>query len=166
MVRLKVPGILGRLGLTYEAAAARNPGLIWCSISGFGQDGPYRARPAYDMIVQAISGGMSLTGEPDRDAVRAGIPIGDLSAGMYGVIGVLAALQERHATGKGRQVDISMLDCQVSMLSYQAAYYLHSGKVPGRQGAGHDSIPTYRSFQAKGNTGLVITANTELSGPR
>ena len=155
------PGVLARLGLTYAAAAARNPGLIWCSISGFGQDGPYRDRPAYDMIVQAMSGGMSLTGEPGRPAVRAGIPIGDLAAGMYGVIGVLAALQERHATGKGRQVDISMLDCQVAMLSYQAAYYLHSGTVPGRQGAGHDSIPTYRSFEAANHTGLVITANTE-----
>ncbi len=155
------PGVLDRLGLGYADLSARNPGLIWCAISGFGQDGPYRDRPAYDMIVQAISGGMSLTGEPGRAAVRAGIPIGDLAAGMYGTIGVLAALEERHRTGRGRLVDISMLDCQVSMLTYQAAYYLHSGQVPGRQGRGHDSIPTYRSFAAADGTELVITANTE-----
>ncbi len=155
------PGVLDRLGLNYDDLSARHPGLIWCAISGFGQDGPYRDRPAYDMIVQAISGGMSLTGEPGRAAVRAGIPIGDLAAGMYGTIGVLAALEERHRTGKGRLIDISMLDCQVSMLTYQAAYHLNSGTVPGRQGSGHDSIPTYRSFTAANDTGLVITANTE-----
>lgn len=155
------PGVMARLGLTYQDLASRNPGLIWCSISGFGQDGPYRDRPAYDMIVQAMSGAMSLTGEKGRVAVRAGVPIGDLAAGMYGVIGTLAALEERHRTGRGRVVDISMLDCQASLLTYQAAYYLHSGLVPNRQGSGHDSIPTYRSFTCKGGTELVITANTE-----
>jgi CoA:oxalate CoA-transferase len=111
--------------------------------------------------VQAMSGGMSLTGEPDGTSVRAGLPIGDLCAGMYGLIGGLAALDERRRTGKGRFVDISMLDCQVAMLTYQAAYYLQSGEVPGRQGAGHASIPTYRAFAAGNGTGLVITANTE-----
>ncbi|MHA1107598.1 MAG: CaiB/BaiF CoA transferase family protein [Alphaproteobacteria bacterium] len=155
------PGVLDRLGLTWDDLSARHPGLIWCAISGFGQDGPYRDRPAYDMIVQALSGGMSLTGEPGGKAVRAGIPIGDLAAGMYGTIGVLAALEERHRTGKGQLIDISMLDCQVSMLTYQAAYHLNSGVVPGRQGSGHDSIPTYRSFAAANDTELVITANTE-----
>ena len=155
------PGVMARLGLTYQDLASRNPGLIWCSVSGFGQDGPYRDRPAYDMIVQAISGAMSLTGEKGRVAVRAGVPIGDLTAGMYGVIGTLAALEERHRTGRGRVVDIAMLDCQASLLTYQAAYYLHSGRVPERQGSGHDSIPTYRSFAGKGGAELVITANTE-----
>ena len=155
------PGILQKLGLSYEDLAERNPGLIWCSISGFGQDGPDRDRPAYDMIVQALSGGMSMTGEPGRPAVRAGIPIGDLSAGMYGVIGSLAALEERRRSGKGQFIDISMLDCQVSMLCYQAAYFLKSDKNPGRQGRGHDSIPTYRSFACANDTELVITANTE-----
>ena len=125
------PGVLQKLGLSYDDLAARHPGLIWCAISGFGQDGPDRDRPAYDMIVQALSGGMSMTGEPGRPAVRAGIPIGDLSAGMYGVIGSLAALEERRRSGKGQFIDISMLDCQVSMLCYQAAYYLASGNVPG-----------------------------------
>jgi crotonobetainyl-CoA:carnitine CoA-transferase CaiB-like acyl-CoA transferase len=155
------PGVLDRLGLTFDDLSRRNPGLIWASISGFGQDGPYRDRPAYDMIVQAMSGGMSLTGEPGRTAVRAGIPLGDLSAGMYAAIGSLAALEERRRTGKGKFIDISMLDCQVAMLTYQAAYHLHSGEVPGRQGSGHESIPTYRSFAAANQTELVITANTE-----
>jgi crotonobetainyl-CoA:carnitine CoA-transferase CaiB-like acyl-CoA transferase len=155
------PGVLDRLGLTYDDLRTRNPGLIWASISGFGQDGPYKNRPAYDMIVQAMSGGMSLTGEPGRAPVRAGIPLGDLSAGMYAAIGSLAALEERRQTGKGKFIDISMLDCQVAMLTYQAAYHLHSGDVPGRQGSGHASIPTYRSFATANDTGLVITANTE-----
>lgn len=155
------PGVLERLGLTYEDLAKRNPGLIWASISGFGHTGPDRDRPAYDMIVQAISGGMGMTGEPGRPAVRSGIPMGDLSAGMYAVIGALAALEERRRSGKGQHIDISMLDCQVSMLCYQASYYLHSGKNPGRQGWGHDSIPTYRGFNCANETSLVITANTE-----
>ena len=155
------PGVLDRLGLVYEELASENEGLIWCSISGFGRNGPDRDRPAYDMIVQALSGGMSMTGEPGEPAVRAGIPIGDLCAGMYGTIGVLAALEARRRTGKGRLVDIAMLDCQVAMLCYQAAYFLHSGNEPGRQGRGHASIPTYRSFDAGNGTELVITANTE-----
>ena len=155
------PGVLDRLGLGYAALSADNPRLIWASISGFGQTGPYRDRPAYDMIVQAMSGGMSLTGETDGAPVRAGIPLGDLSAGMYAAIGTLAALEERHRTGRGKWIDISMLDCQVAMLTYQAAYYLHSGDVPGRQGRGHESIPTYRSFAAANDSQLVICANTE-----
>ncbi|MBM3485114.1 MAG: CoA transferase [Alphaproteobacteria bacterium] len=155
------PGVLDRLGLSYAALSAENPGLVWCAISGFGQDGPDRDRPAYDMIVQALSGGMSLTGELGRPSVRAGIPLGDLSAGMFAVIGGLAALQDRQRSGKGQFVDVAMLDCQVSMLTYQAAYYLHSGQSPGRQGRGHDSIPTYRGFTAAAASELVITANTE-----
>jgi crotonobetainyl-CoA:carnitine CoA-transferase CaiB-like acyl-CoA transferase len=93
--------------------------------------------------------------------VRAGIPVGDLGAGLYASIAVLAALNRRHATGKGDTIDISMLDCQAAMLCYQAAYYMHSGVVPGRQGRGHESIPTYRSFEAKDGIHIVITANTE-----
>ena len=155
------PGVLDRLGLTYEDLSKRNPGLIWASISGFGQTGKDRDRPAYDMIAQAISGGMGMTGEPGRSAVRSGIPLGDLSAGMYAVIGALAAVEERRSSGKGQYIDISMLDCQVSMLCYQAAYYLHSGNNPGRQGWGHDSIPTYRGFNCANGSSLVITANTE-----
>jgi crotonobetainyl-CoA:carnitine CoA-transferase CaiB-like acyl-CoA transferase len=155
------PGVLDRLGLSPEDLRKQKPALVWCSISGFGQDGPYRDKPAYDMIVQALSGGMSLTGEPGRGAVRAGVPIGDIAAGLYGVIGILAALTRRDRTGEGDVVDISMLDCQAAMLSYQAAYHLHSGHVPGRQGSSHDSIPTYRTFAASDDVEVVVCANTE-----
>jgi len=155
------PGVLDRLGLSVDKLRAEKPELIWCSITGFGQSGPYRDKPAYDMIVQALSGGMSLTGEPGRSAVRAGIPIGDIAAGMYAATAILAALQRRHVTGRGDYIDISMLDCQAAMLSYQGAYYLHSGKVPDRQGTSHDSIPTYRAFTARDGIQIVITANTE-----
>jgi crotonobetainyl-CoA:carnitine CoA-transferase CaiB-like acyl-CoA transferase len=155
------PGVLARLGISSEALRKKKPSLIWCSISGFGQDGPYRDKPAYDMIVQAMSGGMSLTGEEGGTAVRAGIPIGDICAGMYGAIGILAALNRRNSTGLGDYIDISMLDCQAAMLSYQAAYHLHSGETPKRQGAGHDSIPTYRAFPASDDREVVVTANTE-----
>jgi crotonobetainyl-CoA:carnitine CoA-transferase CaiB-like acyl-CoA transferase len=155
------PGILDKLGLSSVELRKADPRLIWCSISGFGQDGPYKDKPAYDMIVQALSGGMSLTGEPGRIAVRAGIPIGDLTAGMYAAIGILGALLKRGQTGEGDTIDISMLDGQVAFLCYQAAYYLFSGKVPGRQGSAHDSIPTYRTFLAKDGREVVVTANTE-----
>ena len=155
------PGVLERLGLSGAALRAQKPALIWCSISGFGQDGPYRNKPAYDMIVQALSGGMSLTGDAGGPPVRAGIPIGDLAAGLYAGVATLAALSRRNRTGEGETIDISMLDCQAAMLSYQAAYYLHSGNVPGRQGRGHESIPTYRSFEAADGIHIVITANTE-----
>lgn len=155
------PGILKRLGLSYEDISTQKPGIVWCCISGFGQDGPYRDRPAYDMIVQAMSGGMSMTGEPDGPPVRSGIPLGDIAAGMYGVIGILAAIAERERTGRGKSIDIAMLDCQVAMLSYQAAYYLASGQAPNRQGRGHDSIPTYRGFTCGDGNDIVITANTE-----
>jgi crotonobetainyl-CoA:carnitine CoA-transferase CaiB-like acyl-CoA transferase len=155
------PGVLDRLGLSADALRKEKPELIWCSISGFGQDGPYRNKPAYDMIIQALSGGMSLTGEEGGAPVRAGIPIADLGAGLYAAIAVLAALNRRHATGKGETIDVSMLDCQAAMLCYQAAYHMHSGVVPGRQGRGHESIPTYRSFACRDGVSIVITANTE-----
>jgi crotonobetainyl-CoA:carnitine CoA-transferase CaiB-like acyl-CoA transferase len=153
--------VLERLGFSAEDLRKEKPSLIWCSISGFGQDGPYRNKPAYDMIVQALSGGMSLTGEEGGAPVRAGIPIADLGAGLYSAVAVLAALNRRHATGKGETIDIAMLDCQAAMLCYQAAYYMHSDVVPGRQGRGHESIPTYRSFACKDGVSVVITANTE-----
>ncbi|MGF6548741.1 CaiB/BaiF CoA transferase family protein [Paraburkholderia youngii] len=155
------PGVMERLGLGEAELRARNPRLVYCSISGFGQTGPDRDLPAYDMIVQAMSGGMSLTGEPGSAPVRAGIPIGDLAAGMYGVMGILAALVERQTSGEGRFVDVSMLDAQIAMLCYQGAYYLMSGEVPEPQGRGHDSIPTYRAFECGDGVSLVVTANTE-----
>jgi len=155
------PGVLDRLGLNAAALRAAYPRLIWCAISGFGQDGPYRDKPAYDMIVQALAGGMSLTGEPGGAPVRAGIPIGDIAAGMYATIAILAALNRRHATGQGETIDISMLDCHAAMLTYQAAYFLHSGQGPGRQGSGHDSIPVYRVFTGGDGNDFVLCALSE-----
>lgn len=155
------PGAIAKYGLGFEALSAVHPRLVYASLSGFGQDGPYRDQPAYDMVVQALSGGMSLTGEPDGRPVRSGIPIGDLAAGLYSVIGITSALEARHRTGLGQYIDVGMLDCQVAMLCYQAAYFLASQKVPGPQGRAHESIPTYRAFTAGDGLDFVICANTD-----
>ena len=155
------PGVPTRLGLDIDALRERNPALIWASITGFGLDGPWAKRPAYDMIVQALSGVMSLTGEPGRPSVRLGIPAGDTVAGLFAAVAINAALAERARTGRGRHVDVAMLDCQLAMLSYQSAYALIGGATPGPQGAGHDSIPTYRAFAARDGRQVVVTANTE-----
>ena len=155
------PGVVKRLGIDYAALRNVNPRIVMCSISGFGQDGPYRDRPAYDIIIQAISGGMSLTGEEGGKPVRAGIPLGDLSAGMFGAISVLAGLAKVNATGEGSYYDVSMMDCQISMLTYQAAYYLISGEVPGLQGRGHRSLTTYRAYLCGDGIEIVVAANSE-----
>lgn len=155
------PGVLARLGLSREEEMKKRPSLIWCSITGFGQDGPARDLPAYDMVVQAASGAMSLTGEEGGRPLRSGLPVGDLAAGLNAVIGVLAALERRRVTGLGDYIDVSMLDCLVSMLNYQASYFLHSGVLPRPQGTGHDSVPTYRTFRCGDGQDLVTTANTE-----
>jgi len=155
------PGVLERLGLELSQIREQHPGLVWASISGFGQDGSMRRRPAYDMIVQALSGVMSLTGERDGASVRLGIPAGDTVAGLYAAIAINAALADRERSGAGRYIDVAMLDCQLAMLSYQSAYSLIGGVTPGHQGAGHDSIPTYRSFLAGDDREFVVTANTD-----
>ncbi|MQA78857.1 MAG: CoA transferase [Streptosporangiales bacterium] len=155
------PGVCARLGLDAERIRADRPDLVWASISGFGQSGPMRDKPAYDMVVQALGGVMSLTGEVGRPAVRLGIPAGDLVAGMYATIGIVSALLDQQRTGVGRVIDVSMLDCQLSMLSYQGVYSLVAGVTPGPQDRGHDSIPTYRSFQGADGREFVVTANTE-----
>ncbi|MFC7766641.1 CaiB/BaiF CoA transferase family protein [Leucobacter soli] len=155
------PGVAARLGLDVEEQRAKRPDLVWASISGFGQVGPWRDRLAYDLIVQALSGVMSLTGHEDGPSSRLGIPAGDLAAGMFAAIGILAALVARGVSGRGRTIDVSMLDGQLSMLSYQAVYAMFAGITPGPQGAGHDSIPTYRAFTAGDGREFVVTANTE-----
>ncbi len=155
------PGVTERLGIDFATVKQYKPNIIYCSITGFGQDGPYRNKPAYDMIVQALSGSMSLTGEKNGDPVRLGVPLGDLAAGLYAVIGTLGALQYRNQTGKGRYIDISMLDCQLPLLSYLGAYYLFSGTIPSPQGREHDSIPTYRAIKSGDGEYVFITANTQ-----
>lgn len=160
------PGVLTRLGIDKHVVTAERPDLVWASISGFGQNGPDRQRPAYDMIVQAMSGVMSLTGHPDQPAARLGVPAGDVVAGMYAAIGVLSALVSRADTGFGRIIDVSMLDSQLGQLSYQSVYTMMTGQAPGRQGAGHDSIPTYRSFRGSDGAEFVVTANTQAMWER
>ena len=155
------PGAMARLGLDYATLKKDFPGLVYCSISGFGQDGPDAQRGALDPIVQAISGGMSLTGEAGGKAVRAGIPIGDICAGMYGATGILAALLRRERTGLGEYVDISMLDVQIAMLGYQGAAYLASGKVPGLQGRTHDSYALAYCVATKDGVDVMIAANAQ-----
>ena len=155
------PGAMARLGLDYATLKKDFPALVYCSISGFGQDGPDAQRGALDPIVQAISGGMSLTGEVGGKAVRAGIPIGDICAGMYAATGILAALLRREKTGQGEYVDISMLDVQIAMLGYQGAAYLHSGKVPGLQGRTHDSYALAYCVSAKDGVDVMIAANAQ-----
>jgi len=154
------PGVIKRLGVDPQEVTAGQPALVWASISGFGQEGPLHDRPAYDMVVQALSGVMSLNGHPGAPAARLGIPAGDVVAGLYAVIGILAALQARQATGRGRVIDVSMLRGQLAMLSYQAVYAHLNGAAPGPQGAAHDSIATYRSFRGGDGRELVVTANT------
>jgi crotonobetainyl-CoA:carnitine CoA-transferase CaiB-like acyl-CoA transferase len=142
-------------------AVAEQPALIWASISGFGQDGPLRDRPAYDMVVQALGGVMSLNGHPGTPPARVGVPIGDVVAGLYAVIGILAALTARQETGRGRVIDVSMLRGQLAMLSYHAVYAALSGTAPGQQGNAHSYIATYRSFTCGDGRELAVTANTE-----
>ena len=155
------PGVCARLGIAAGDMRAAFPGLVWASITGFGADGPWRDRAAYDMIVQAASGVMSLTGEPDGAPVRLGIPAGDLVAGLYAAIGILAALRDRSVSGQGRTLEVAMFDAQLAMLSYQAAYALIAGVTPPPQGSRHDSIPTYRTFVAGDGRTVAVTANTE-----
>ena len=141
-------GTLESWGLDYGTLQSIRPGLIVCSITGYGQTGPYRERPGYDFMVQAMGGFMSLTGPEDGEPYRAGIAIADLAAGMFASNAILAALFARERTGEGQRIDISLLDSQVALLSYVASNYLVSGELPRRYGNGHPNIVPYQSFPA------------------
>ncbi|WP_442595041.1 CaiB/BaiF CoA transferase family protein [Parapusillimonas sp. JC17] len=130
-------GVRKRLGIDHESISAVNPRIISCSVTGFGSSGPGCKRPAFDQVVQAMGGGMSITGTPESGPIRSGIPTGDLGGGMFGAMGVLAALVEREHTGRGQHVDVSMLDVQISMLNYMATMQLMSGIIPDKIGNGH-----------------------------
>jgi crotonobetainyl-CoA:carnitine CoA-transferase CaiB-like acyl-CoA transferase len=139
-------GALAKYGLGYAQLHTRHPGLIYCSITGFGQTGPYAPRPGYDSLIQAMGGVMSLTGDPEGPPQKVGIPLADLFAGLYGCIGILAALRHREATGQGQQIDIGMLDTHVAWLANQGMNYLATGENPARLGNQHPNIVPYQVF--------------------
>lgn len=140
-------GVTKRLKINHDRLAEINPRIITCTITGFGETGPDTQRPAFDQVVQGMGGGMSITGHPDGDPVRSGIPIGDLAGGMFGAMGVLAALAARERTGFGQHIDISMLDSQISLLNYMATMFFLSGKNPERLGNGHFVHVPYNTFK-------------------
>jgi crotonobetainyl-CoA:carnitine CoA-transferase CaiB-like acyl-CoA transferase len=156
------PGTADRLGLGYEQLSTVNPGLIYASISGFGQTGPYAAEPGYDAIAQALGGLMSVTGEADGEPVRVGNSVADLGAAMWAAIGILAALHSRHATGRGEWIDISLLDGQIASLTYLAGGYFASGDVPRRYGSAHPSIVPYQAMRTRDGHLMVAVGNDAL----
>jgi CoA:oxalate CoA-transferase len=153
-------GAMEKLGYGWEVLKTRYPRLIYAGISGFGHTGPYAARPAYDMVVQAMGGIMSLTGHPGNPPTRVGSSMGDLTAGLFGMIGIVTALYERKTTGKGMKVDISMLDCQVAILENAIARYVATGDIPGPLGSRHPSIAPFAAFATKDGH-IVIAAGTD-----
>jgi crotonobetainyl-CoA:carnitine CoA-transferase CaiB-like acyl-CoA transferase len=149
-------GALAKYGLGYEQLAKTHPRLIYCSITGFGQTGPYAPRPGYDALIQAMGGVMSLTGEPNGSPQKVGVPVADLFAGLYGCIGILAAVNHRNNTGQGQQIDIGMLDTHVAWLANQGMNYLATGENPPRLGNQHPNIAPYQEFPTK--DGYIILA--------
>ena len=149
-------GALAKYGLGYEQLAKTHPRLIYCSITGFGQTGPYAPRPGYDALIQAMGGVMSLTGEPNGSPQKVGVPVADLFAGLYGCIGILAAVNHRNSTGQGQQIDIGMLDTHVAWLANQGMNYLATGENPPRLGNQHPNIAPYQEFPTK--DGYIILA--------
>jgi formyl-CoA transferase len=154
------PDVKHKLGIDYETLAAENPGLIYASISGFGQDGPYRERAGFDQVAQGMGGLMWVTGLPGGGPVRAGIPVADLSAGLFAALGVLIALQERSRSGKGQWVQSSLLSAMVTMMDFQAARWLMEGEIPGQAGNDHPtSMPTSVYPTADGFVNVAASGN-------
>jgi crotonobetainyl-CoA:carnitine CoA-transferase CaiB-like acyl-CoA transferase len=156
------PGAAARLGLGYPELSARNPRLIYASISGYGQTGPYAEQPGYDAIAQALGGVVSVTGEAGGAPVRVGTPVADLGAAMWAAIGVLAALHARNASGRGDWVDISLLDGQIAWLTYVAGGYFATGEVPRRYGSAHPTIVPYQALRSGDGFLMVAVGNDSL----
>lgn len=152
-------GALAKYGLGWEQLKEKYPRLIYCSITGFGQTGPYAPRPGYDALIQAMGGVMSLTGEPNGSPQKVGVPVADLFAGLYGCIGILAALNHRHATGQGQQIDIGMLDTHVAWLANQGMNYIATGENPPRLGNQHPNISPYQEFPTKDGYMILAVGN-------
>jgi CoA:oxalate CoA-transferase len=156
------PGVMERLGYGWPVLHARLPRLVVASLSGFGQTGPYARRPAYDVVVQAMGGIMSLTGHPGGPPTRVGTSIGDIAAGLFAALGVVAALRERDAGGEARQVDVAMLDCQVATLENAIARYQATGEVPGPLGSRHPSIAPFQALATRDGHVVVGAGNDAL----
>lgn len=156
------PGAMERLGLDYDNVKKINPQIIYCSISGFGQTGPYRERPGFDQVLQGMGGIMGITGEPGGPPIKVGVAVTDIATGMFAAIGILTALFHRERTGEGQMIDASMLDGQVSWLTYQAGRYLTSGEVPEKVGSGHPLIVPYQAFKAQDAYINIAVGNDNL----
>jgi len=152
-------GGLAKYGMDYASLREVNPRLIYCSVTGFGQDGPYAHRAGYDYIIQGMSGFMSITGAPDGQPQRAGVAITDLFTGLYSVAGILAALHQRDRTGTGQHLDMALLDCAVSAMANQALNYLSTGTPPGRTGNYHPNLTPYQVFDCADGHIIIATGN-------
>jgi crotonobetainyl-CoA:carnitine CoA-transferase CaiB-like acyl-CoA transferase len=152
-------GGLKAYGLDYPSLAAINPRLVYCSITGFGQTGPYAGRAGYDYMIQAMGGLMSITGEIDGQPMKAGVAVADLFSGLYAACGMLAALLHARATGQGQHLDIALFDVQAAMLANQASNYFVSGEVPGRMGAGHTNLAPYQPFPTSDGEIIIAVGN-------
>ncbi len=152
-------GGLRKFGLDYDTLKPLNPGLVYCSITGFGQNGPYAERPGYDFLVQGMGGIMDLTGEPDGEPQKVGVAFADIFTGLYATIAIQAALADRARTGKGQAIDMSLLDTQVAVLANQAMNYLASGKAPHRLGNAHPNIVPYQVFAVADGHVIVAVGN-------
>src|SRR5688572_5375496 len=155
-------GDLARYGLGYGEVREVNPGLVYCSVTGFGQTGPYRERPGYDFMIQGMGGMMSITGEPDDEPQRAGVPIADIITGMYASIAVCAALAHRERTGIGQHLDLALLDSQIALLAYQNTNYFATGVPPKRIGNLHPNIVPYQPFRAADGELILACGNDNL----
>ena len=153
------PSVLPKIGADYQTLKEINPRIISASLSGYGHTGPDSEMPAYDITVQARGGTMSLTGEPGRPPVRMGLAMGDLAGSLFSAVAIVSALYNREITGMGRRLDVALLDCQVSLLTYVAQYYLVGGLIPGPQGSGHESLIPYRAFKAADGWLVVACPN-------
>lgn len=152
-------GGLRKYGLDYQSLAALNPRLVYCSITGFGQDGPYAHRAGYDFIIQGMSGLMSVTGEPDGQPQKVGVAVTDIFTGIYAVIGILAALRQRERTGRGQQVDLALLDVATTIMANQAMNYLATGKAPEKMGNAHPNLAPYAVFDCADGWMIIATGN-------
>ncbi|WP_372887926.1 CaiB/BaiF CoA transferase family protein [Shimia sp.] len=152
-------GGLAKYGLDYDSLSKINPRLVYCSITGFGQDGPYAQRAGYDFLLQGMSGLMSITGEPDGQPQKVGVAVTDVVTGLYGTIGILAAIEQRHRSGRGQHIDMSLLDCATAMLANQAMNFLATGTSPMRKGNAHPNIAPYQVLPTADGHIIIAVGN-------